>query len=63
MDIGKNFKTPKKLLLHSKVTLITSAALILVGFVFYFAVEYSRAFDDMNVDILAESPQESPVVA
>ena len=49
MDIGKNFKTPKKLSLHSKVTLITSAALILVGFVFYFAVEYSRAFDDMNV--------------
>lgn len=49
MDIGRNFKNPKKLSLHSKVTIITTAALILVGFVFYFAVEYSRAFADMNV--------------
>lgn len=49
MDIGKNIKTPKKMSLHSKVALITSAALILVGFVFYFAVEYSHAFADMNV--------------
>lgn len=49
MDIGNSKLNYKKLSLHSKVAIITSCVLIVVGAVFYFAVEFSNSFKDLSV--------------
>lgn len=51
MDIGKNKWHFKKLTLHSKLVLITSGVLILLGWVFFFGAEFNNPATMGNMSV------------